>query len=99
MPNQSRLDAAVEAMADEQGSRWPSRRAAWLDGYRHGGMQARVTGEAGQDLRDLLSAIKVWQNATESRCRLLSNRESSDSMLAPDRALIEATREIEERLR
>jgi hypothetical protein len=41
-----------------------------------------------------LSAFKVWRNATESRCRLLSSRESSDSMLFPDKAFIEEVERI-----
>jgi hypothetical protein len=43
-----------------------------------------------QSHRDLLSACKQWRQATESRLRLITNREMSDSLLAPDKALFEA---------
>ena len=46
------------------------------------------------NLTELLSAYKVWKNATESRCRLLSSREASDTMLFPDRAFIAAADQI-----
>jgi hypothetical protein len=45
----------------------------------------------------LLRACKVWRNATEDRCRLLSSREATDAMLAPDRALIEAIKKVEDK--
>lgn len=48
-----------------------------------------------QRLQELLSAIKVHRNATESRCRLLSSREATDSMLKPDRDLYIAAEQIE----
>lgn len=48
------------------------------------------------DQRDqLLSAIKVHRNATESRLRLLSNREGSDGMLKPDRDLYDFATSIQ----
>ena len=50
---------AVEAMAAEQGPRWPSRKAAWADGYREGQQQARMTGSDRQALREQLEAEAV----------------------------------------
>lgn len=44
--------------------------------------------------REFLSAFKVWRDATVKRCKLLSSRESSDSMLFPDQAFIERVEEI-----
>lgn len=41
-------------------------------------------------LRELLSACKQWRQATESRLRLIGNREMSDVLLEPDKALFEA---------
>lgn len=46
------------------------------------------------DRRAFLSAFKVWKDATEKRCRLLSSREATDSTLFPDRAFIEAVEQI-----
>lgn len=46
-------------------------------------------------LGELLSAIKVWRNATESRLRLLNGREALDTMIPADRALIEVAQRIE----
>lgn len=50
--------------------------------------------DSGLALKQVLSAFKVWKQATESRCRLLSSREASDTMLFPDRAFIDAVEEI-----
>jgi hypothetical protein len=44
----------------------------------------------GDRLHDLLGAAKQWRQATESRIRLITNREMSDCLLAPDKALFEA---------
>lgn len=46
--------------------------------------------DAEAELRELLSACRVWRNATEKRLRLISTREATDCMLFPDRALIKA---------
>jgi hypothetical protein len=47
-----------------------------------------------RERNELLSAYRVWKNATEERCRLLSKREALDAMLFPDRAFIEAVERI-----
>jgi len=49
----------------------------------------------GVALAQLLSAIKVWRNATESRLKLLNGREPIDTMIPADRALIEAAERVE----
>jgi hypothetical protein len=50
-----------------------------------------------QPLDDLLSSCKQWRQATESRLRLVTNREMSDSLLAPDKALFDAIEKAEEK--
>ena len=53
-----------------------------------------------EEQRDrLLSAYKVWKDATLKRCKLLSSRESSDSMLFPDQAFIETADRIAREVR
>lgn len=47
-----------------------------------------------QQVRELLSAYKVWKNATESRLKLLNGREALDTMIPADRALIEACERV-----
>lgn len=57
--------------------------------------QPGVSIEGDPGFKELLSAIKVWRNATESRLRLLNGREALDTMIPADRALIEAAQRIE----
>lgn len=47
-----------------------------------------------QQRDELLSAYKVWKDATVKRCKLLSSREATDSMLFPDQAFIEAVERV-----
>ena len=56
-------------------------------------------GKAAEQRDRLLSAYKVWKDATLKRCKLLSSRESSDSMLFPDQAFIETADRIAREVR
>lgn len=56
-------------------------------------LEAAAAGLRARD--ELLSAIKQHRNATESRCRMLSSREASDSLLKPDRDLYEVAERVE----
>jgi len=55
-PTEQVGDDGIETLAAEQGPRWPSRKAAWLDGWRHGRQHARMTGA---DLRAAAPAIEA----------------------------------------
>lgn len=48
----------LEQLAAEQGPRWPSRKAAWLDGFREGAQHARMTGAPQQRVNALVKALE-----------------------------------------
>ncbi len=49
----------LEQLAAEQGPRWPSRKAAWLDGFREGEQHARMTGATQQRVNALVEALEA----------------------------------------
>lgn len=51
----------LEQLAAEQGPRWPSRKAAWLDGFREGAQHARMTGVPQQRVNALVEALEEVQ--------------------------------------
>lgn len=51
-----------------------------------------------RQMKEMLSAYKVWRNATESRLKMLNGREALDTMIPADRALIEAFDQVRKEL-